>query len=183
MGDGGSQYNSEYDDDNELRPAQKLPRAKPPPPPSRKTKASQLPPSDTSALDGTGDVESGDQHRQKLEGLTLDVEDDDEHDHDDYRHDDLHDSDSDSTSIPEKVKRITMLQQKVAQLESILQEYRKKEKSSHHGSETGADYAAVMTPSASEYPMLSPNTLEDTLSAPPNDSEIKKTNGSKGNIV
>jgi len=58
---------------------------------------------------------------------SIQVEDEDEEEEEDSVGQFGDDYDSDSASVPEKVKRITMLQQKVSQLESILQEYRKRE--------------------------------------------------------
>ena len=107
----------------------------------------------------------------------------------------LNDSDSDSTSIPQNVKDITMLQQKVAQLEAILKDYRNKE--NNNGRRNSDDYGVhveVQTPSVSDYPMNTPNILAETPSMVNNNqhnnhhvdfkNEYKKASQqSKGNIV
>merc|ERR1719295_675558 len=110
---------------------QKSKRTKPPPP-MRVTREQG---SDSAqkvalAVSETSDCAEEKQSTSGMGGLTsiqvgdvVEADDEDEYGHDHFGDD----YDSDSASIPEKVKRIAMLQQKVSQLESILQEYRKKE--------------------------------------------------------
>eukprot|EP00486_Rosalina_sp_Unknown_P012720 CAMPEP_0201597164 /NCGR_PEP_ID=MMETSP0190_2-20130828/193719_1 /ASSEMBLY_ACC=CAM_ASM_000263 /TAXON_ID=37353 /ORGANISM="Rosalina sp." /LENGTH=215 /DNA_ID=CAMNT_0048057983 /DNA_START=2762 /DNA_END=3409 /DNA_ORIENTATION=- len=187
-GGNGSQYNSEYDDDTH---EQKTPvssmvkRGKPPPPPSRRNKggSAQLPPSDTSTIDPTGDLDEN-----KTNGPVPPITVDDD------AMNGIGDSDSDSTSIPENVKNITMLQQKVSQLEAILKEYRNKENINgrRDSDEPYGVSVNVSTPSVSDYPLNTPNILAETPSTvnPHNNhhvdfkSEYKKASQqSKGNIV
>ena len=125
----------------------------------------------------------------------INVDDDDDDDMDDYNHNNnnnnnIGDSDSDSTSIPEKVKRITHLQKRVAELEAILKEYRNKENDNRRNSDDN-DYRVlnVQTPSVSDYPLNTPNILNETPSVTQNNhshfqTDYKKiVNQSKGNIV
>merc|ERR1712087_600501 len=80
---------------------------------------------------GLAASETSDGYEEKQSAMLTSIHvDDDEEEEEDVGHgrfDEYEDSSSSAGSIPENVKSITLLQKKVKQLESILQEYRKKE--------------------------------------------------------
>merc|ERR1711933_368544 len=101
---------------------------------------------------------------------SINIDDDD--DDIDNRMDIIADSDSDaSTSIPQKVKRITLLQKKVAQLEAILKEYRNKEMNRNNGDDQDNDNDV-------EYDNKNGFLFDQEPS-----NQYKKNSQSKGNIV
>lgn len=112
---------------------------------------------------------------------SINVNDQEEEDEDEWNRDNY---DSDSASIPEKVKRITLLQQKVAQLESILQEYRNKERSNNRN-RNSIDNVPNNNQQDEEQSIATPPVSVSISDYPLETNNVHKrfTPQSKGNIV
>ena len=90
---------------------------------------------------------------------------------------DVEDDYSDSGSPPEEVQRIALLQKKVAQLESILRDYRMKEQSKENMIETpNVVYTPSMVP-IEHYPLVDHNHNHN------HDDDDDDDDNPKGNIV